>query len=95
MISSPGTLSTPGDFCVFSSRIASSTSARRIGVSAFSFCVDVPRMLSLFSVRSFRVLRSTRSISQVLPFFGKEGLFLSSMFDDRLENFLVRAFKME
>ena len=37
LISSAGMLSAPGDFCVFSIRIASSNSARRMGVSAFSF----------------------------------------------------------
>ena len=37
LISSVGTLSTPKDVCVFSIRIASSTSARRMSVSAFSF----------------------------------------------------------
>ena len=41
----------------------------------------------LCSVRSCRVLCSTRSISQVLPFFNKEVPFLSSMFDDRLDLF--------
>ena len=36
LISSAGTLSTPEEFCFFSIRTASSTSALRMGVSAFS-----------------------------------------------------------
>ena len=92
LISSAGTLSTSGDFCIFSIRIASSSSARRMGISAFS-CVRVPRMLS--SVFSSRVLCSTRSISQVLPFLVRRVPFLSSMFDDQLDLFLVSAVKME